>query len=97
MKAEPIVAISIFLMSLLVGFEAWQTVKINELSTEKELLKQEVASISKSVNNVGEDENTLRQLVVDNKNTLEFIKGVLVANEKVAQRESWEDIDGFRF
>lgn len=65
----------LFLLSALMAFEVWQTNKINTLVTSDAVQTTEIVSISKAVNNVGVNEKTIRELVVENQKTLEFIKG----------------------
>ncbi len=66
-----------FVAGLLISLEVWQSNKIYDLVASDALQSQEIQSIGKAVNHVDADEQTLRELVLENRDSLAFIKGQL--------------------
>ena len=71
------IEVLIFVAGLLISLEVWQSNKIYDLVASDALQSQEIQSIGKAVNHVDADEQTLRELVLENRDSLAFIKGQL--------------------
>lgn len=53
------------LIAAIFAFMAWEATLLIDLSREVAVMKKDVAHINAAVNNVGKEEKSLRQLVVD--------------------------------
>lgn len=66
--------IVIFIAGLIIAFEVWQSTSINDLKMGQAVQTTQIESISKAVNHVDSEEQTLREMVAENQKTLVYIK-----------------------
>lgn len=86
---EAAITIAIALFTLLVGFEAWQTKTLHGVSTAQAVEKVEREHILKSVDALTKADEKLTTIILQNTDTLSYIKGQLSGvPEDVAEVES---------
>ena len=73
--SEPAVQIIGAVVAALLTLEVWQTKAISAVQIEQSVQAEKIQHIDKAVNNAGEGEATLRELVQQNQLTLEYLRG----------------------